>query len=74
MFGQKLGLCEMTLVPFFQENLGGLGCICEPALASVWVKPEAMHERLSRRSPCLPPSFRDMKYTPSILVFFGTFV
>ena len=38
--------------------------------ASVWVKPEAMHERLSRRSPCLPPSFRDMKHTPNILVFY----
>ena len=61
----------MSLVLFFiSTDLGGFGCICEPALASVWVKPEAMHERLSRRSPCLPPSFRDMKHTPNVLVFY----
>ena len=29
-----------------------------------------MHERLSRHSPCLPPSFRDMKHTPNVLVFY----
>ena len=33
-----------------------------------------MHERLSRRSPCLPPSFRDMKHTPNVLVFYWDIV